>query len=392
VQVADQTARTDQDAQSSAESKQFLPVNANVPVQILSLGKNGGDTKQSNNSTAKSSAINEAWTDQSVDQDQNVGWKAEPKGHDQYGREPKDHDQYGHEPKGHDDHRGKCPKGHGQKGHDQYGHGPKGHGPDGHDGGYRRVPRAIQVAEQHASTDQDATSEAESKQFLPLNVNAPVQFLGFGKNGGDTKQSNNSTAKSSAINEAWTRQSVDQDQNAGGNHEPKGHDGWDGYDGRQSHGSDGSAFQGAEQSASTDQDATSQATSKQVAPVNLNVPVQILSFGSNGGDTQQSNNSTAKSSAINEAGTQQSADQDQRSGSGSAFQGASQSASTDQDATSSAKSEQIAPVNVNAPIQILSFGHNGGDTQQSNNSTAQSFAGNQAGTTQVVDQAQGLLG
>ena len=44
VQIADQAARTEQDADSSAKSEQFLPINANVPVQILSLGSNGGDT------------------------------------------------------------------------------------------------------------------------------------------------------------------------------------------------------------------------------------------------------------------------------------------------------------------------------------------------------------
>ena len=110
--------------------------------------------------------------------------------------------------------------------------------------------------------------------------------------------------------------------------------------------------------------------------MNLNVPVQILSLGHNGGDTKQSNDSTAKSNAANEAGTSQSATQDQHAGSGAAYQGAEQSATTDQDATSSAKSEQIAPVNVNAPIQVLSLGSNGGDTYQSNDSTAQSSATN----------------
>jgi hypothetical protein len=47
---------------------------------------------------------------------------------------------------------------------------------------------------------------------------------------------------------------------------------------------------------------------------------------------------------------------------------------------------------VNAPIQILSFGHNGGDTYQSNDSSASSSAENEAGTVQSVDQVQGLGG
>jgi hypothetical protein len=152
------------------------------------------------------------------------------------------------------------------------------------------------------------------------------------------------------------------------------------------------AVQFADQSAHTDQDADSYAKSEQFLPVNANVPVQILSFGHNGGDTEQSNNSVAQSTAENEAGTQQQADQTQQAGSGPAFQGAEQSASTDQDADSSATSEQVLPINANVPVQILSFGHNGGDTEQSNNSVAQSTAENEAGTQQSIGQAQGLGG
>jgi hypothetical protein len=120
--------------------------------------------------------------------------------------------------------------------------------------------------------------------------------------------------------------------------------------------------------------------------------VQILSLGSNGGDTKQSNNSTAESFAGNAAQTDQSAKQYQQAGPAPASQKASQEASTDQNAESSAKSEQILPVNANVPVQILSLGSNGGDTSQSNNSTAESAAVNQAGTSQVIGQAQGLLG
>ena len=57
VQVADQSARTDQNAESSAKSVQFLPINVNAPVQILSLGSSGGATTQSNNSSASSVAV-----------------------------------------------------------------------------------------------------------------------------------------------------------------------------------------------------------------------------------------------------------------------------------------------------------------------------------------------
>ena len=113
----------------------------------------------------------------------------------------------------------------------------------------------VQVADQAARTEQDAESSAKSEQFLPVNANVPVQFLSLGHNGGDTMQSNNSTAKSNAENEAWTKQSVDQDQHV---------DGKGGYKGHATPA--GPAFQGAEQSASTDQDATSTASRSRLHP------------------------------------------------------------------------------------------------------------------------------
>jgi hypothetical protein len=361
VQHADQSARTEQNAESKAKSVQFLPINANVPVQFLGFGHNGGDTKQSNDSTAESRAANSAWTGQSVDQDQKVD---APEGHD----DRKGDDRKGHDRNGHDDHQGyDKSKGHDdRKGHDRK-HDRKGYEP--------KAGPAFQWADQDAETEQEAHSEAKSKQVLPLNVTLPLQALSKGSNGGDTKQSNDSTAKSSAENEAWTAQKVDQSQSRSG------------------HGWGAPAVQGAEQDAETKQDAYSSAESKQIAPINVNAPIQVLSFGHNGGDTYQSNDSSASSSAENEAWTGQSADQTQHgNGSGPAFQGSEQDAETKQDAYSSAKSEQILPVNVNAPIQILSFGHNGGDTYQSNDSSASSSAENEAGTVQSVDQVQGLGG
>jgi hypothetical protein len=291
VQAADQVAGTEQNADSFAKSEQILPINANVPVQILSLGSNGGDTKQSNNSTAQSAAVNEAQTDQSVHQAQS--WK------------PDDHK--GHDQKGHDGWKPDDRKGHDQKGHDRC----KPEDRKGHDG-WKPEPSAFQTAEQKAWTDQDATSTAVSKQFFPVNANVPVQILSLGHNGGDTQQSNNSTAKSFAGNFAWTGQSIDQGQSGWTGepkgHDSKGHDGWkpDDHKGHdQKGGHDSPAFQGASQEASTDQNAESSAKSEQILPVNVNAPVQILSLGSNGGDTSQSNNSTAESAAVNQAGTSQ---------------------------------------------------------------------------------------
>jgi hypothetical protein len=394
VQVASQKAYTEQKAHSSAKSVQFLPINANVPVQILSLGKNGGDTTQSNNSTAKSAAGNFAWTGQSLAQHQTVKperWKPEgPKGPHKPEGPKGPHKPEG--PKGPDCTWPEGPKGpHGPEG-------PKGpHQPEGPKGPYGHGPApAFQGASQKAYTDQDADSHAKSEQFLPVNANVPVQILSLGKNGGKTEQSNNSTAKSIAGNAAFTGQSLGQHQTVKGDQPqgpaPKGYGEWkpEGPKGPQG----GGAFQGASQQASTDQNADSSAKSVQVAPINVNAPVQILSLGKNGGDTTQSNNSTAKSAAVNAAATDQSARQYQQAGPAPApaFQGAAQKASTEQAADSSAKSVQVLPINANVPVQVLSLGHNGGDTTQSNNSTATSAAGNVAGTQQSLGQAQGLGG
>jgi hypothetical protein len=408
VQVADQAARTDQDAHSFAKSTQIIPINANVPVQILSLGHNGGDTKQSNSSSASSAAVNEAGTKQSIDQHQGSSY---PKGQYEVPRYDghKPHPEKSHGPKD------RCRKGEDEKSdHDRKDRGPKGDrwndGPKGPEGHPPAPP--VQVADQHARTHQDADSKAKSEQFLPINANVPVQLLSLGHNGGDTWQSNRSSAESFAGNQAWTGQSIDQDQHApskgdwdgrdgGKDRDSKGYDGHDskGY-GPESHGprSPEGAFQGASQWAGTNQDARSKAESTQFVPVNVNAPIQVLSLGSNGGDTKQSNSSAAESAAVNKAGTEQSVDQNQQTGNGGwghdggAFQGSSQGASTDQQAESAATSKQILPVNVNAPIQVLSLGSNGGDTKQSNSSSAESAAANKAWTDQSADQQQAAGG
>jgi hypothetical protein len=234
VQSGEQKSHTEQDADSEAKSTQVLPVNVNAPIQVLSVGSNGGDVEQSNSSKAESEAKNSSTTKQYLDQSQQV--------------------------RGGSDHRWK-------------------HGPS--QGG------AVQSGEQEATTDQSASSEAKSTQVLPVNVNAPIQVLSVGSNGGDVEQSNRSAAESEASNHATTQQGLQQDQRVTGGSGP------------------GGAVQSGEQEAATEQDADSSATSTQVLPVNVNVPLQVLSLGSNGGDVSQSNSSSAQSEASNSANTVQ---------------------------------------------------------------------------------------
>src|SRR5262245_8191093 len=59
---------------------------------------------------------------------------------------------------------------------------------------------------------------------------------------------------------------------------------------------------------STDQAADAQATTKQA---NVNLPISVLSWGSNGGAVDQSNQADTKASADNSNATDQKVDQDQ---------------------------------------------------------------------------------
>jgi len=233
------------------------------------------------------------------------------------------------------------------------------------------TPLAGQDAGQSADSQQSATSSATSTQYHPSNDNISVRVLSSG-NDGDVTQSNNSTARSFAGNLNNTAQTVTQD--------PSG----------------ASPGQDAGQSASNGQSANSSATSTQDHPSNRNISVRVLSGGDNG-SVDQSNNSTAKSFAGNKNNTTQEIDQgsggpDKRpcgcESSSTGIQGAGQDASNEQHATSSATSTQDHPSNQNISVRVLSDGNNG-DVQQSNNSSASSFAGNKNDLTQSIHQSLG---
>jgi hypothetical protein len=155
---------------------------------------------------------------------------------------------------------------------------------------------------------------------------------------------------------------------------------------------DSSSFggQSAAQSAGNLQSATSSATSTQYDPSNENISVRVLSPG-NDGSVSQSNNSSAESGAANLNATRQALSQDQASpGSAAqqAMQQAAQWAGNAQSADSTATSTQKNPSNGNVSVRVLSPGDNG-SVDQSNNSDAQSFAGNHNATKQDTRQSQG---
>ena len=146
----------------------------------------------------------------------------------------------------------------------------------------------------------------------------------------------------------------------------------------------------------TDQDAKAGATTQQA---NVNLPISILSWGSNGGAVSQGNQADTKAYADNDNGTDQSVDQNQDAnvaGSrGTSDDGPrcwtiaqSQDAANERQRDEPARDAYVSTkqVNVNAPISILSWGANGGDVRQHNDGATTAGATNTNATKQSIDQ------
>jgi trimeric autotransporter adhesin len=408
VQNIYQKADNDQEADSSAESKQCCASNTNAPVRIKSDGDDGYVT-QTNSSEAVSAAGNKNETDQTAEQSagsgggdpvQEIDQKADS---DQDASSDATSHQYGASNENtpvrikSDGYDGDVEQSNDSAAYsaagnkndtDQYATQDAGSAPvkesackDGC--GHKDGGVAVQDIGQWASNDQEAESSADSTQKGASNTNAPVRIKSDG-DGGDVSQSNSSTAKSAAGNENETDQSADQ--SAGG---------WGGI-----------VVQAIGQKAENDQDADSDATSEQFYPSNTNAPVRIKSDGDDGG-VEQSNDSAAYSVAGNDNDTTQDASQDAGGGypvpvareagcsscggGDPTVQGIGQWASSEQSADSSADSTQKGACNTNAPVRIKSYGDDG-DVTQSNSSTAKSAAGNENETDQSADQAGGWGG
>jgi hypothetical protein len=219
----------------------------------------------------------------------------------------------------------------------------------------QQVAAGVQSADQSAANQQSADSAATSTQVHPQNQNIAVRIMSPGDDGSVT-QTNDSSAASAAGNRNTTGQSA---------------------------GESGGGVQHVGQKASNDQDASSEATSEQKHPSNVNVPVRIYSPGDDGSVTQV-NSSSAKSAAGNANATKQESAQD--SGGGPSVQNAEQRASNDQSADSSATSKQVGASNVNVPVRIYSPGDDGSVTQV-NSSSAKSAAGNLNAADQSAEQS-----
>ena len=346
-----QVAGSQQSASSSATSTQKSPTNTAISVAILSPGAKSGNVTQSNNSSAESAAGNKNETEQNAAQNAGGGGSAG------------------------------------------------------------------QFIGQAAGNKQDAESSADSTQYHPTNQAISVAILSPGAKSGDVKQSNNSSAESQAGNKNETTQNASQNAAGGGGTGSKCCD------------KGGTTVQGIGQEAYNKQEAESKATSVQYNPTNQAIGVSILSDGSSSGNVDQSNSSEAESSAGNKNETEQNASQDAHGSGGSdcydkcnseqhgedpcydscdhggtTVQGIGQLNKSKQEADSEATSTQDGASNVAGSLDGLDGlgGHgggccdsrvapapSGGNVSQSNDSSAESEAGNVNGTEQNASQNAG---
>ena len=146
----------------------------------------------------------------------------------------------------------------------------------------------------------------------------------------------------------------------------------------------------------TEQHASSEPKTHQT---NVNVPIAVLTYGSNNGDVNQSNEAKTEAEAENENSTDQGVEQgqDASSASGSSKCCASgsggidqqQNAANDNGTEQEAKSEpETKQANVNVPIAILAADSNNGDVNQRNKAETEADAENKNSTSQGVEQDQ----
>ena len=418
-QAAGQEAKSDQSADSKAESTQKEPSNVNVPIRIGSRG-DGGDVTQTNASLAGAASANGNKTDQSVDQTQSGGSSKDSKccsdaSYSQAaGQESKSDQSAESDAKS----TQKQPSNvnvpirilspgddgdvtqtnasaagaaslNGNKTDQSVDQSQSGKGSSCcSDASYS------QAAGQEAKNDQWADSDADSKQEGASNVNVPVR-IGSKGDGGNVTQTNASAALAASLNGNKTDQSVDQSQGGGsmaaGRSDSK----------RCGCSSDALYTQASGQEAKNEQGARSDANSTQKDASNVNVPVRIGSKGDDG-DVTQTNASLAAAISANGNKADQSVEQDQYGASKSDsrcgcssddlyVQAAGQSAKNDQWADSDADSTQKDASNVNAPVRIDSKGDDG-DVTQTNASLAAAISANGNKADQSIDQDQGGSG
>jgi len=385
VQSAGQHASTGQSASSAAKAVQVNPSNDAVTIRIHSDGTDGPVT-QSNNNNATSSAGNTAGTSQSAEQGSGGGGGVQDADQSAYTDQSA-----GSNASAKQDHPSNDVvriRIHSEGGNGNVNQ-SNSNGADSSAGNTASTVQGAgqsqgdsggtQYVGQDATTEQFAASEATAEQDHPSNSVESIRLHSPGDDG-DITQSNSNQATSSAGNDAGTEQSVLQEGGGSGN-----------------------GVQASDQTAYTGQQADSHATAHQDHPSNSAGGVRIHSAGS-GGSVDQANGNAAKSSAGNSSWTTQDTVQEQGGsapsmksecgpcsdgkGKGKAVQAAGQSSSTWQGATSEADADQSYASNSAGGVRKGSDGDDG-SVKQANANSADSSAGNEAGTWQSLEQAIG---
>ena len=268
-------------ASQSASSSQILPialglgaavpVNANVPVAVLSGGPKQGDVSQRADADANGEALNNE-TEQSIRQRAGKG-----------------------------------------------------------DGG--------NSASQSASNSQILPIALGAALAIPINANVPIAVLSGGPVQGAVNQHSDGNARSRAANLEHDQDISQRGGGAGGN--------------------------SASQSASNSQILPIALGAALAIPINLNVPISILSNGPVQGNVNQRGDADANAEALNNE-TEQTIRQD----AGKSANTANQSASSSQILPIALGAALAIPINVNLPISILSGGAAQGDVTQKGDANA----------------------
>ncbi len=245
----------------------------------------------------------------------------------------------------------------------------------------------VQTVSQSAGSAQQATSASGATQIDPSNTNISVRVLSPGDDGA-VSQTNSASSDASSTNSNSTTQGADQSQPSGG-------------------------IQTADQSAVNGQVSEALSGAYQDGASNQNIPVRVLSPGSNGA-VSQSNYAGSSADSTNANTTTQSSDQaqggsscgcapapvesatpDQSSvaapavsgGSDPNIQSTDQSAGNAQLAGAASSATQVDPKNTNIDVRVLSPGNNG-SVSQSNSVKSGADASNRNSTSQTAMQDQ----
>jgi hypothetical protein len=324
IQVAGQTAQSEQLAVGLSAAAQEGASNSNSPVRVLSPGNDGG-VWQTNSVESDASASNANSSDQSATQNQSSGSGMSAC----------------------------CPSG----------------------------GLGIQVIGQEAKNHQGAAALSAAFQAGASNENKPLRVLSPG-NDGSVVQTNSVASGATATNSNEVDQMADQTQRGGGSsncHCPSG------AIGIQALGQSSWNAQGSLAASFAAQKAGRSPCGCPEGASNVNDPVRVLSPG-RGGSVWQANTVESDATGSNTNGVEQSASQTQ-SGAGAqlGIQAAGQAAQNFQLAAALSAALQIAPKNSSKPLSVLSPG-GGGLTAQSNSADSDASGGNRNHATQLARQ------